>query len=240
MRIILFLTSLCFIQNIFASREYCPLPETKRSQDAQKRILHSLKLSFNAKKMALGSPVFIRIFKENKELELWVQTNEKFELYRTYPICAMSGLLGPKTKQGDKQAPEGFYTLSANSLNPASQYHLALNVGYPNHFDKAMSSTGSHIMIHGDCCSIGCFAMTNPQIEEIYTIIHHALQKGQKEIPTHIFPFHLTPEKLKQYETSSWYFFWSMLQPGYQAFEKTKKLPKVQIKNRLYHFADLQ
>jgi murein L,D-transpeptidase YafK len=240
MRLIFFLITFFFAQPILAAQDYCAIPETKRSIDAQKRVLDQLKTSFSSKKLNLGSNVFIRIFKENKELEVWIKDKDNFALFKTYPICAMSGILGPKMKKGDKQAPEGFYTLSANSLHPASSYHLAVNVGYPNHFDKAMASSGSHIMIHGDCCSVGCFAMTDPQIEEIYTIIHHALKNGQKEIPIHIFPFHLTEERLKKHENGSWYFFWSMLQPGYQAFEKTKKLPQVKVKNRLYHFADLQ
>lgn len=235
---IIHLFMLIFVSFSLNAEKYCPLPESKRSIQAKERVLTKLKTALHHKKMALGQPVFIRIFKENKHLELWIKGKEKFELFKTYPICAMSGLLGPKIKKGDKQAPEGFYTLSTDSLHPNSQYHLALNVGYPNAYDKGMDSTGSHIMIHGNCCSVGCFAMTDPQIEEIYTLIHFALEAGQKEVPLHIFPFHLKPENLKKHAKSSWFFFWSMLQPVYLEFEKNKIPPDIKIKNRLYHFAE--
>lgn len=227
-----------FISFALNAENFCRIPESKRSILAKERVLTKLKTALHQKKLELGNQVFIRIFKENKQLEVWIKGKEIFQLFKTYPICAMSGILGPKMKKGDKQAPEGFYTLSPNSLHPNSQYHLALNVGYPNHYDKAMDSTGSHIMIHGNCCSVGCFAMTDPQIEEIYTLIHFALKAGQKQVPLHIFPFHLKPERLKNYTKNSWYFFWSMLQPIYLEFEKTKIPPIIKIKNRLYCAAE--
>ncbi|MDP3532083.1 MAG: L,D-transpeptidase family protein [Alphaproteobacteria bacterium] len=235
---ILYLFMLTFVSFSLNAENYCRVPESKRSAQAKERVLAKLKTALQQKKLELGSNVFVRIFKKDKELELWIKGKDTFQLFKTYPICAMSGVLGPKMKQGDKQAPEGFYTLSADSLHPNSRYHLALNVGYPNHYDKAMDSTGSHIMIHGDCRSIGCFAMTDPQIEEIYTLIHFALEAGQKQVPLHIFPFHLKPEHLKNHIKSSWYFFWSMLQPIYLEFEKTKIPPVIKIKNRLYCFAE--
>lgn len=235
---ILHLLFLIFTSLSLYAENYCPVPESKRSLQAKERVLAKLKTVLHQKKLVLGSNVFIRIFKEDKQLELWIKGKDNFQLFKTYPICAMSGVLGPKMKKGDKQAPEGFYTLSVDSLHPNSRYHLALNVGYPNYYDRAMDATGSHIMIHGNCCSVGCFAMTDPQIEEIYTLIHFALASGQKQVPLHIFPFHLKSENLKKYIKSSWYFFWSMLQPIYLEFEKTKIPPAVKLKNRLYHFAE--
>lgn len=235
----IFLT-LCLISTFaLGKNEYCKIPETKRSEDAKNRNFIPLKQELEKKGLKIGAPLFIRIFKEDKVLEVWVKKKDKFEFFKKYPICAMSGFVGPKVRKGDKQAPEGFYTLSAGSLNPSSAYHLSVNVGYPNHFDRSMNATGSHIMIHGNCCSVGCFAMTDRLMEEIYTLIYHSIAGGQKEIPLHIFPFHLTEENLCKKRDGSWYHFWSMLQQGYLAFEKTKQIPDIKLKNRSYEFAQL-
>ena len=140
----------------------------------------------------MGAPAYVRIFKKEGELELWLKVNGRYSLYRTFPICKWSGRLGPKVKEADYQSPEGFYSVSARQLNPHSNYHLAFNVGYPNAFDRQNGHTGGLVMVHGNCKSVGCFAMTDKGIEEIYGFVAAALSAGQREVPVHIFPFHMT------------------------------------------------
>ena len=194
----------------------------------------------------LGSPVFVRIFKREGALELYVRQNGRFALKKTYQVCKMSGRVGPKLKSGDYQAPEGFYQVTARQLNPNSQYHLAFNVGYPNAFDRQNGRTGSAIMVHGDCVSIGCFAMTNKGIEEIYGYVAAALKNGQREVPVHIFPFRMSEGAIaresggggfaslfaaRDTETTlasgagQWGDFWRDLKKGYDLFERTGEPP---------------
>ena len=140
-----------------ASTNVAQIPSSKRSRDAIERVNPKIKMELRAKAISYGSQVFIRIFKESKELEVWLKKGKVFEHFKTYNICTYgSGGLGPKIKQGDGRAPEGFYRVTAKSLNPFSNYHLALNLGYPNEYDRAHKRTGSALMIHGDCVSIGC------------------------------------------------------------------------------------
>ncbi len=183
----------------------------------------------------LEKPVFIRIFKEERKLEIWQEnTSGKYELYKTYDICTYSGGLGPKKKEGDKKTPEGFYSTEKSLLNPNSSYHLSFNIGYPNEYDKAHGYTGSLIMIHGDCVSIGCFAMTDPYIEEIYSIVEGALANGQKKIDIHVFPFKMTTKNMSKYNGSEYYDFWKELKPVYDYFEKNKMVPKVGVIDKKY------
>lgn len=165
-----------------------------------------------------GEPLFIRIIKQDKQFEVFVRRQNRYQLFRSYPICAFSGGIGPKKKEGDRKTPEGFYGISRTSLNPASRYHLSMNIGYPNSYDRQKGYTGSFIMIHGDCVSVGCIAMTNPLIEEIYTLVEKALDNGQGRIPVHIFPFHMTPQNLNVLTNSEHIDFWQNLASGYQRF----------------------
>ena len=139
-----------------------------------------------------GAEVFLRIFKESKELEVWLRKGAEFQLFKTFPICYYSGKLGPKTKQGDEQAPEGFYFVNKGRLNPNSSYHLSFNLGYPNAYDRAYGRTGNYLMVHGNCVSVGCYAMTNAGIEEIYLIVEKSLAAGQKLFRVHAFPFRMS------------------------------------------------
>ena len=188
-----------------------------------------------------GNPVFIRIFKAESELELWMQRGERFTLVKTYPICAWSGTLGPKRKQGDKQAPEGFYSVSQGRLNPNSKYHLSFNLGYPNKFDRSYKRTGDYLMVHGECVSIGCYAMTNPGIEQIYGLVAAALKNGQPRVQVHVFPFRLTAANVdKATEVGSqWMPFWWNLKQGYDLFEATLIPPKVDVCQKAYVFDPL-
>jgi len=189
-----------------------------------------------AKKMALQAPIFIRIFKEESELEIWKKRNDgRFYHLKTYPICIWSGELGPKRKQGDKQAPEGFYTVKPQQMNPNSSYHLAFNLGYPNAYDRAHDRTGDFLMVHGKCTSAGCYAMTDPIIEEIYAFAREAFDGGQKEIHVHAFPFRMTEENMLRHIRNPELMFWLRLKEGYDYFEITRTPPKIAICNREYH-----
>src|SRR6266516_5598597 len=155
------------------------LPSSSRSREAIKRVTPRLSAALRPRELRIGLPVYIRIFKEEKQLELWVSRTREFELFKTYPICTFSGDLGPKLREGDSQSPEGFYFGGPPQLNPASRFHLSFNLGYPNAFDRANGRTGGALMVHGDCVSVGCYAMTNEWIEEIYTMTDAALRGGQ-------------------------------------------------------------
>lgn len=186
---------------------------------------------------SLGQPVLLRLFKEEKQLELWMKRGDRFEHALTIPICAWSGALGPKLKEGDGQSPEGFYLVSPHQLNPNSTYYRALNTGFPNAFDKAQGRTGSFLMIHGDCLSAGCYAMTDAGIDDIYTAVENALGKGQSEVPVHIFPFRLSAENLAAQQGSPWSDFWQNLAEGDRLFAATGLPPRAFACGARYGFA---
>ncbi len=208
------------------------LKPDQRLADLRHRRLDGLKSDLRAADFHLGNPAFIRVFKESSELELWLQKSgaTTFEKWKTYPVARWSGDLGPKEKEGDGQAPEGIYNVVRQRLNPASTYHLSFNIGYPNAYDKAHDRTGGLIMVHGKDVSIGCYAMTDPGIEEIYLLIEAALN-GEKEVPVHCFPFRMTEERLAQARTENgpWVEFWNELLPVWQAFETTHVPPVVRL-----------
>ncbi|MBL0848881.1 MAG: murein L,D-transpeptidase [Candidatus Liberibacter ctenarytainae] len=183
-------------------------------------------------------PSLIRIFKSENILEIWKYTyDEQYILFKTYKICTWSGLIGPKIETGDRQAPEGFYKIRADNLNPHSRYHLSINIGFPNEFDMEHNRTGADIMIHGGCTSAGCYAMTDRQIQEIYSIIRDSLRgKMQSYVQIQVFPFRLTKKNMDFFQTHSFYSFWKMLQIGYDYFEKTHKEPIVRVLNKQYVF----
>ncbi len=182
----------------------------------------------------LGNPVYIRIFKSESLFEVWMRVNGEYKHLKNYFICDYSGVLGPKEKEGDRQAPEGFYSVKKYQLNPNSKFHLSFNLGYPNIYDRAYKRTGSFLMVHGKCASIGCYAMTDAKIEEIYAVVEEALKKGQKAVPVHIFPFKMTEENMAFYEDNKWYDFWQNLKEGYDYFEVEKNPPSIRVKNKTY------
>lgn len=207
-----------------------------RAKKVADRINPKLKKDLGSLGLSLGEPVFIRVFKEELELELWVLEGSRFVKFRTYSIAAMSGKLGPKLAEGDFQAPEGFYFVPRSMMNPKSLYHLAFNIGYPNSYDRSHGRTGSFIMVHGDRQSIGCFAMTDAKIEEIYTLCDAALAGGQPYFRVHCFPFRMTSERMAQSKGEKWEDFWKNLKVGYDWFEEKKVPPNVKVKNRRYLF----
>lgn len=176
-----------------------------------------------------GDPVFIRIFKNELSLELWMKRDGAFVHFATYPICYWSGRLGPKLRQGDHQAPEGFYTVSKGQLNPASRWHRSFNLGFPNLLDRVHRRTGAHLMVHGGCSSIGCYAMTNPVIDEMWQLITAAMNGGQDSFAVHVFPFPLTEARLKAYGDNQWASFWRELKPGFDLFEANHIPPEVSV-----------
>lgn len=174
-----------------------------------------------------GNAVFIRIFKQESELELWMKSGDDFTLFARYPICNWSGLLGPKLKEGDRQSPEGFYTVAANQLNPNSRWHRSFNLGFPNRLERSKGRTGSFLMVHGGCGSIGCYAMTNAVVDEIWRLVTSALKKSQPRFQVHIFPFRMTALNMALYGKGKWNPFWRDLKTGYDLFEESRVPPSV-------------
>jgi murein L,D-transpeptidase YafK len=206
----------------------------RHMQPLSERMLAELK----AKKMAKESPILIRIFKEEGELEVWKQNDSgRFALLRTYPICRWSGELGPKIKTGDRQAPEGFYTITPGLMNPNSSHYLAINTGFPNAYDRANGRTGSFLMIHGGCSSAGCYAMTDEQIAEIYALAREAFHGGQPSFQIQAYPFRMTPLNLARHRNSPHLAFWKMIKEGYDHFEVTRLEPRVGVCEGRYTFA---
>ena len=200
-----------------------------------KPLSNDMVVLLGRKKMTAAQPIFVRIFKESSELEVWKQRSDgRFYHLKTYPICAWSGALGPKIKQGDKQAPEGFYTVNRYQMNPNSQYHLSFDLGYPNAFDRANRRTGNFLMVHGDCTSAGCYAMTDTWIEEIYALAREAFIGGQDKIHVHAFPFRMTDANLARHEASPHADFWRTLKEGHDYFELTRLPPPVVACERRY------
>ena len=206
-------------------------PETQRDSRLIRRPPNpTLQDRLEARGFRFGAPAFIRIFKKEEVLEVWLQKdNGEYALFLDYPICIYSGELGPKTREGDKQSPEGFYTVGREAMNPNSQYHLSFNLGYPNAYDRAHGYSGSLLMVHGKCVSIGCYAMGDRQIEEIYTLVGAALQRGQPFVRVHAFPFSMTDANLAAYSEHRWYDFWRMLKPGYDYFERYHQPPEIDV-----------
>ncbi|TDT93769.1 MULTISPECIES: L,D-transpeptidase family protein [Azorhizobium] len=189
------------------------------------------------KDMAPQNPILIRVFKEEAELEVWKAKNDgSYALLKTYPICRWSGELGPKVKIGDRQAPEGFYMITPGLMNPNSSYYLSINTGFPNAFDKSWGRTGEFLMIHGDCSSAGCYAMTDEQIAEIFALAREAFAGGQRAFQIQAMPFRMTPQNLARHRNNPNMAFWRNLKQGYDHFEVTKHEPKVNVCNRQYVF----
>lgn len=209
-----------------------------RAAAAAARTKPGLTRDLKAAGLEFGDPVFIRAFKEERQLELFVhnRTTGKFELFRTYRIAGTSGGPGPKLEEGDGQVPEGFYRVPPSAMHPASRYHLAFNIGYPNEFDCSLGRTGSEIMIHGNRVSIGCLAMTDEKIEEIYTLCDAAHKGGQAFFRVHIFPFRMTSARMVKATGDRNEAFWKNLREGYDFFENHRRPPEVSAINKRYQF----
>jgi murein L,D-transpeptidase YafK len=204
---------------------------------AQAPLSEKMVAEIATKNMDKESPILARIFKEEAELEIWKKNRDgEYALLKTYPICRWSGDLGPKKKEGDRQAPEGFYTITPGQMNPNSNYYLAFNTGFPNAYDRAMGYTGSELMVHGDCSSRGCYAMTDEQIQEIYALARESFFGGQKAFQLEAFPFRMTALNMAKHRNNPNFAFWKMLKEGYDHFNATHQEPKVAVCERHYVF----
>jgi murein L,D-transpeptidase YafK len=191
-------------------------------------------VSNQLKEQLLGSPVFIQIFKQERKLELYAKVGNEYRMIGDYNICNFSGGLGPKRIEGDFKAPEGFYTIDSRNLQPNSHYYRAINIGFPNAYDQAQGYSGGMLMIHGDCRSIGCYAMTDSSIAEIYRFVSAALKNGQNAIKIHIYPFRMTPQNMQLHHYSNYFTFWRQLEPGYRFFAEHHQPAAVGVVNGQY------
>src|SRR6266567_2813788 len=209
------------------------VPSTRSMQPLSAQMLAEIE----QKNMEKESSILVRLFKEEAELEVWKEDRSgRQALLKTYPICRWSGELGPKIKEGDRQAPEGFYTITPGLMNPNSNYYLAINTGFPNAYDRANGRTGGFLMIHGDCSSRGCYAMTDEQIAEIYSLARESFFGGQKSFQIQAYPFRMTPANMAKHRNSPHMAFWKMIKQGYDHFEVTRLEPKVDVCEKRYIF----
>lgn len=217
----------------------CNSDEISLAQNAKANQPVSPKLvaEMSEKDMDLQSPILVRLFKQEAELEVWKQDRSgRFALLKTYPICRWSGDLGPKVREGDRQAPEGFYNISPAQMNPQSAYYLSFNTGYPNAYDRSLGHTGSELMVHGDCSSRGCYAMTDEQIAEIYSLGRESFFGGQRAFQFQAYPFRMTPVNMARHRNNPNMPFWKMIKEGYDHFEVTRQEPKVDFCEKKYVF----
>ncbi len=207
------------------------------SDKAAQPLSDKMVKAIQAKNMEMESPILVRIYKEESELEVWKQDRDgKFALLKTYPICRWSGELGPKFKEGDRQTPEGFYNITPGQMNPNSAYYLSFDLGYPNAYDRSWGRTGAQLMVHGDCSSRGCYSMTDEQIAEIYALGRDAFFGGQKSFQVQAFPFHMTAQNMARHRNNPNIAFWKMIKKGSDHFEVSGLEPKVNVCEKHYVF----
>jgi murein L,D-transpeptidase YafK len=215
----------------------CQTDGTDLSARALTPLSNKMTADIEQKNMNKESPILIRLFKQEAELEVWKQDRTgRYALLKTYPICRWSGELGPKVKEGDRQAPEGFYSISPGQMNPKSHYYLAFNMGFPNAYDRSWGRTGAELMIHGDCSSRGCYAMTDEQIGEIYALGREAFFGGQRAFQVQAYPFRMTAENFAKHRNNPNLAFWKVLKRGNDHFEVTRLEPKVDVCEKHYVF----
>jgi len=215
----------------------CNQTDSEAARRANKPLTPEMVSLISQKDMSPASPMLVRIFKQEAELEVWKATSDgSYALLKTYPICRWSGELGPKVRVGDRQAPEGFYTITPGQMNPNSNYYLSFNLGFPNAFDRSYGRTGEFLMVHGDCSSAGCYAMTDEQISEIFSLARESFAGGQRAFQVQAYPFRMTPKNLARHRNNPNMAFWRNLKQGYDHFEVTKQEPKVNVCGRAYVF----
>jgi len=225
--------ALCVAVTLSACGGISPPPNMK----AIKPLPAALVSKISAVGSTPGAPMMIRIFKQTSELEVWKQSGAGgFKLVKTYQICSYSGDLGPKIREGDRQSPEGFYTITPGLMNPNSKYYLAFNTGFPNKFDRALGRTGADLMVHGDCSSRGCYAMTDEGISEIYALARETFKGGNASFQLQIFPFRMTAENLAKNAKNPNISFWKNIKSGYDRFEISKAPPTWDVCNKQYVF----
>jgi murein L,D-transpeptidase YafK len=208
------------------------IPTSPRADEVRAQTMPQIERELAARKFSPDAKLYLVAFKHEGRLEAWLQNpaTKKYDLFKSYPICSFSGDLGPKFREGDKQTPEGFYNVTARHLNPRSQFHLSFNIGYPNELDRQLGRTGSYVMVHGGCKSLGCLAMGDEQIEEIYMLTERAFRKGQKDVPIAVYPFAMTDENMARFASDSPHRnYWEYLKTGHDSFELQKTPQPEQI-----------
>ena len=207
--------------------------DNKAEYELPRNLVNKMK----ARDQRLRAPIMMRIFKQEGVLEVWkAKSTGSYALVKEYEICKWSGKLGPKFKEGDRQAPAGYYHIRPQQMNPNSSYYLSFNMGFPNKFDRAHGRTGSNLMVHGACSSAGCYSMTDEQVIEIYAFARDAFRGGQQAFQVQAYPFRMTAENMAAHRDSKHYEYWQMLKVGYDHFELTKRPPKVDVCDRKYVF----
>jgi murein L,D-transpeptidase YafK len=202
-----------------------------------KPVPHALVADMERLEMKETSKIFVRLYKETSELEIWKERqNGTFALLKTYSICKWSGALGPKKKEGDRQAPEGVYIVTPAQMNPNSSYYLSFNIGYPNAFDRSLDRTGSNLMVHGACSSSGCYSMTDEDAGEIFALARDSFRGGQTSFQIQALPFRMTAENLARHRDDPNMPFWRMLKVGADNFDLTLRPPKVDVCEKRYVF----
>jgi murein L,D-transpeptidase YafK len=219
----------------------CTPQETLQIENVSNRIEHPLPAKMRDKlrtmNLSMSSPIMMRLFKEEEVMEVWkANASDRYQLVATYPICAWSGMLGPKKKEGDRQAPEGFYNITPGQMNPNSSYYLSFDIGYPNKFDRAYGRTGRNIMVHGACSSAGCYSMSDAAVLQIYAFAREAFKGGQKSFQVQAYPFRMTAENMAKHRFSENYEFWKNIKTGYDYFDITHRPPEVDVCDKKYVF----
>jgi murein L,D-transpeptidase YafK len=219
----------------------CNSEDTLGIESVSNRVEHPLPAKMRQKlakmNLSMSSPIMMRIFKQEAVMEVWkANAQDRYQLVGTYPICAWSGQLGPKKKEGDRQAPEGFYTVTPAQMNPRSGYYLSFDMGYPNKYDRAYGRTGRNLMIHGACSSSGCYSISDAAVLQVYAFARDAFKGGQKSFQIQAFPFRMTAENMAKHRSSEYFEFWKNLKVGYDYFEITHRPPEVDVCDRKYAF----
>lgn len=214
----------CSSMTVSERRDLAPIPP-------------ALLTEMQSKGMTPADPILIRIFKEESELEVWKRDRTgQYVLLKTFPLCRWSGQLGPKRREGDRQAPEGFYTVRRHQLNPNSLFHLSFDLGFPNALERAQGYTGTSLMVHGACTSSGCFAMTDSGVSEVYALAREAFAGGVESFQVQSFPFRMTPRNLARHRRNPHHAFWSNLREGNDHFLAMNRPPELTMCGGRYRF----
>lgn len=219
----------------------CTKEATLGIETVSNRVEHPMPAPMRAKlakmNVSMSSPIMMRLFKEEAVMEVWkANAQNRYVLVATYPLCAWSGQLGPKKKEGDRQAPEGFYDVTPGRMNPNSSFYLSFDMGYPNKYDRAYGRTGTNLMIHGACSSAGCYAVSDAAVLQVYAFARDAFKGGQKSFQIQAFPFRMTAENMAKRRSSENFEFWQNIKVGYDQFELTRRPPVVDVCNKKYVF----
>jgi len=224
-----------------AIRAFSLLPGSgDRAEMAALRVAPLLEAELSVMDLKLGDPVFLRIFKEEQALEVWMKPaqDDEFQHYKTYRLCRPAGSPGPRVARGDQQAPEGFYYATLRSLRPRHRYHLGFDIGFPNAYDRHHGRSGERVFVQGACVGQGSLALANPSMEEVYTLAAAALESGQEFFRIHCFPFRMSDRRMNRVleKPPEWLDFWANLKEGYDYFEILRRPPNTTLVQGEYFF----